>query len=347
MESNRKGLDKQKLPFVSVILPVYNAESTVRTAIEALLRQDYPPEKMEIIVVDDGSTDHSREIVSRYPVKLVCHDYNKGDSAARNTGARNAIGEILMTTDADDRVCESWVRNLVEGYEHPDVGAVVGSTHLEYDIENWQQRTIAQLWICMRGSQKVTRIHDHHGHISGSGRSMGTNQSFRKSVFEAVKGFDTSLTSGMELDILWRAEQAGYRIAFKPEAVVYVHPRPSIRDYMKHTYRRASGGVAIYCKHPSKLGIRYLFNAGFVPTLAILLTLGLFVKIAPLLYLSLVIVVSPLVFYLVQLMRARHYIQKTKDAVLILVVGYAAFFTAAIGIIRGVWSYIFSHRVRP
>ncbi len=346
MASNRKGKDKQKLPFVSVILPVYNAESTVSTAIKALLQQDYPSEKMEIIVVDDGSSDRSRGIVSRYPVKLVCHDYNKGVSAAINTGARNAIGEILMTTDADDRVCESWVRNLVEGYEDSDVGTVVGSSHVEYDVKNWRQRTIAQLYVCAYGGRKVTRIHDRYGRMSRSGKSVGTNQSFRKSVFEAVRGFDTTLSAGEDHDILWRVEQMGYRIAFKPEAIVYVHPRPSIRDYIKQAYHRASGGIAMYRKHPSKMGIRYLFNAGFVPILVVLLTLGFLLKIAPLLYLSLVILVSPLVFYLVQLMKVRQYIQKTKDAVLVLMVGYIGFFAVAIGIIRGIWGYMFRPRVR-
>jgi len=251
-----------------------------------------------------------------------------------------------MTTDADDRVCESWVRNLVEGYDAPDIGSVVGSTHVEYEVENWQQRTIAQLYVCAYGGQKVTRIHDRYGHMSRSGKSVGTNQSFSKSAFEAIKGFDTSLTAGMEQDILWRVEQAGYRIAFKPEAIVYVRPRPSIKDYVKQAYRRASGGVAMYWKHPSKVGTRYLFNAGFLPTLVILLTLGLILKIAPLLYLLAVIVVAPLVFYLVQLIRVRQYVQKPRDVALVLVVGYIAFITAAIGIIRGVWNYLFSRWLR-
>ena len=348
MRNNRKAedRDRQKLPFVSVIVPVYNAESTVSTTIEALLRQDYPSEKMEIVVVDDGSTDRSREAISRYPVKLVCHDQNKGDSASRNTGAENAIGEILMTTDADDRVDESWISNLVAGYGDSDVGAVVGSSHLEYDAGNWQQRILAEIWVCLRSGERVTEVHDRYRRMSRTGRSVGTNQSFRKSVFEALKGFDTNLTAGMELDILWRVEKAGYRIAFQPDAIVYTHPKSNIGDFLKQAFNRASGVVALYLKYPSMLKSTFLFNAGFVPALIVLLAIGFALDMALLLYISLVLIIAPLVFYIIQLIRARQYIQNPKDRLLVLGVRYAAFMAGVLGIFRGVWGRIMPRRKR-
>ncbi len=84
---------------VSLYIPCYNAERYIARAIEGALRQTNALD--EILVVDDGSKDGTREIASRYPVRIISHDRNRGLAAARNTGFRNARNELVASLDAD------------------------------------------------------------------------------------------------------------------------------------------------------------------------------------------------------------------------------------------------------
>ena len=321
-------------PFISVIIPAYNEEKRIATAIEVLLRQTYPKDKMELIVVDDGSADKTCEVVSKYPAKLIRHSKNRGDSAARNTGAKNAIGEIIATTDADDKVDENWLMNISKHYGEANVGSVVGSSHIVYSDENWQQRIIAELFICMRGSDAVKSIYDAKGRV-GSNKSMGSNQSFKKSVFFEIGGYDMGLTAGMEQDIIWKVEKAGYKIVFEPSSVVYITPRDNFKKYVKQVYSRAKGGVIIYFKHPTKISFRYLFNMLYFPIITVMPLLGVLFNIKLLIYFMIIILVLPIGYYFIRTLKARRYLKKTIDIPFILVIGYVSFIISSIGILRG------------
>jgi alpha-1,6-rhamnosyltransferase len=114
-----------KGPLVSVILPVYNAEAFLRETLDSIFALDYEP--FEVIVVDDGSTDGSAEIVRADRRVRFFEQANQGASAARNTGARHARGELLAYVDSDDLVPENKL-SLQVGYllEHPEVACVLG-----------------------------------------------------------------------------------------------------------------------------------------------------------------------------------------------------------------------------
>ncbi len=87
-------------PLITVVIPVYNGEKFIKTCLENVLGQSY--KNLEIIVVNDGSTDKSAEIAALYPVKTVTHEKNSGLSAARNTGIANATGDYIHFMDVDD-----------------------------------------------------------------------------------------------------------------------------------------------------------------------------------------------------------------------------------------------------
>jgi glycosyltransferase involved in cell wall biosynthesis len=114
------------LPLVSVIIPSFNNESFIGPAIESLFRQTYSEEKMEIIVVDDGSTDNTLEVLAKYEAKivLICHNH-RGIAAARNAGISRARGEIITFLDSDDIWHELRVEKVVEKFmEKPEAGMV-------------------------------------------------------------------------------------------------------------------------------------------------------------------------------------------------------------------------------
>ncbi len=108
------------MKLVSVIIPLYNARRYVAQAIESALNQTYS--NVEVIVVDDGSTDDPLEVISKYPVRVIRQD-NKGASAARNTGIREATGEFIVTLDADDTISPEYIVRTMS-LMTPDISAV-------------------------------------------------------------------------------------------------------------------------------------------------------------------------------------------------------------------------------
>ena len=110
-------------PRTSVIIPVYNASSTLRRCLEAIFRLDHS--SYEVIVVDDGSTDASLEIAREFPVRVIRVGRNSGPAFARNEGAKAAEGSILAFTDADCEVPEDWLQKAERALSG-DVAAVTG-----------------------------------------------------------------------------------------------------------------------------------------------------------------------------------------------------------------------------
>ncbi|MCA9467859.1 MAG: glycosyltransferase [Nitrospira sp.] len=119
-------------PLISVIIPAYNAERFIHLAVESVLSQSYPPH--EIIVIDDGSTDNTREVLKIFEGKVRClYQENRGPSAARNAGIRVAEGDLISFLDADDL----WTSNKLDSQyaymmAHPEI-AMVFSDHEEFN----------------------------------------------------------------------------------------------------------------------------------------------------------------------------------------------------------------------
>jgi len=140
---------KGKLAFVSVIIAAYNEANCIARKLESTLSQDYPEDRLEVIVVSDGSTDRTADIVATFldpRVKLLVQNERTGKSPALNLGVREARGEILVFTDANALFAPGSIRALAEHFTDPKVGLVSGQG-LYGEMGNGTSRAVANGYV--------------------------------------------------------------------------------------------------------------------------------------------------------------------------------------------------------
>jgi len=192
------GENENHAPLVSVIMAAYNSAEHIGEALDSVLAQDWHP--LEVVVVDDGSTDDTAAIVRRYPDVVYVKQENKGPSAARNTAVERSSGEFVANFDSDDLLPPTRVgdqaRYLIA---HPEVGAVFGR-------QEWMN---APEWMA-RDSV--------YGDVDGIPLS---SVMFRREVFFELGGYDTSFVHGEDMDLLVRMRERGIGYEVIPEIVLY------------------------------------------------------------------------------------------------------------------------------
>ncbi|MBI4526611.1 MAG: glycosyltransferase [Deltaproteobacteria bacterium] len=233
------------LPFASIIVPVLNGERTIRECLASLLKMDYPPERREILVVDNGSTDRTEAIVQSYPAALV-REKREGAAAARNRGIETSRGAILAFTDADCVVTTRWLSELVQGFEDPAMAAVEGRTIA------YLPTSPAELFAAVRGSHSVHRSPEHFlfPYVNTC------NVAFRQEVFSRIGLFDTRFPSagGEDVDFGWRFfREKDLKLLHNPKAVVFHRHRKTAWGYFRQQMRYGRGLAILQAKYPEKL----------------------------------------------------------------------------------------------
>jgi glycosyltransferase involved in cell wall biosynthesis len=209
-------------PFVSIIVCSYNGAKTLEPCLESLGQIDYP--NYEIILIDDGSTDNTREIAARFPDVRYVYQTNHGLSHARNHGAAIAKGEIFAYTDSDCMADPDWLYYLISTLLSGDY-AGVGGPNVSPPAQNWVQACVAA---APGGPSHVLLTDTVAEHIPGC------NMAWYRWAFENVGGFDPEYhKAGDDVDFCWRVQQSGHAIAFSPTAVVWHYRRFTLRAFRK------------------------------------------------------------------------------------------------------------------
>ncbi|HZA55565.1 MAG TPA: glycosyltransferase, partial [Candidatus Udaeobacter sp.] len=231
-------------PKVSVVICVYNGDRTLDACLASLERLNYP--NYEVIVVNDGSTDRSRQIAESYDYVRLIHQENKGLSEARNAGIRASQGEIIAYTDADCMTDTDWLTYLVARFQSSDFGAVGGPNFSPPD-----DSFVASCVAVSPGAPSHVLLDDEIAeHIPGC------NMAFRREALEAIAGFDPIFrAAGDDVDLCWRLQNKGYKIGFSPAAVVWHFRRNTIRDYLKQQRGYGKAETLLFFKHPSRFNV--------------------------------------------------------------------------------------------
>ncbi len=221
--------EQNDLPFVSVIVPVYNDSKLIRTCIEALLAQTYPHDHYEILVVDNGSTDVTRDVVGLYPVTLLVEDTIQSSYAARNKGLQHARGDIIALTDSDCTPVPSWIEEGVHALKVHAADMAGGNVRFLYS----PRLTGAEIYDLL--------IHmNTERYIRERSCAVTANLFVRKSVFDAFGPFPSAMKSGADMFWTRRAATQGYKLVYAPHAEV-MHPTRQLGELLKKQYRVGKG----------------------------------------------------------------------------------------------------------
>ena len=228
---------------VSVVIPAYNAQDTIAQAVSHSLAQAKGPMEVEVVVVDDGSTDDTAEVAESVGARVI-RQKNLGPASARNKGWESTSGNLICFTDADCIPSPGWLENLLDGFTDLQVGAVAGS----YEVANtssWLARWVHQ------------EIMERHKRMPPFIRAFGSyNVAIPRHVLQATGGFDPVYrrASGEDNDLSYRIIRKGYRIAFRPQArVAHYHPE-KIWQYLMEQYRHGFWRAKMYQDHPDMTG---------------------------------------------------------------------------------------------
>jgi GT2 family glycosyltransferase len=232
------------LPKVSVIVCSYNGGQTLRECLASLMRLDYPD--VEIVLVDDGSTDQTPAIAAEFPEVIYHRQVNKGLSEARNVGAELATGEIVAYTDSDCVVDEHWLRYLVQSMRDQNVEAI-GGPNITPPSDGWIAKCVA----ASPGNPSHVMLDDHFAeHIPGC------NMAFRRQTLLDLGGFDTQFRqAGDDVDLCWRLLDTGQKIGYAPAAMVWHHRRATVKAYAKQQKGYGRAEAMVQFKHPHRFGV--------------------------------------------------------------------------------------------
>ncbi len=202
------------LPSVSVIIPAHNEEEYIERTLLALHNSDYPKDLLDIMVVDNNSSDRTHAIASEYADKtLLLREGNVG--AVRNLGAKNSLAKVLIFLDADCLIDDGWIsRGVALLWENNNV---FGGPYKVRNNANWVER----LWLLE--NTKYPRLQPD---------LLGGCIFIRSETFASVGGFNEDMTSGEDSDLSARLRKSGYSVNIVPDlAVIHLGNPQTIKKF--------------------------------------------------------------------------------------------------------------------
>jgi len=227
---------------ISVVVAARDDERVLADCLASLAAVDYPPERREVLVVDDGSRDRTLDVAGSFSGRTL-EARRRGVCSARNAGIDAASGGIVAFTDPDCVVTTSWLTEIAKPFADPAVGAVAGA------IVPYPPRTLAELYAARRMSHSQLRCLTHR-------YAMTPNLAVRRAALERIGGFDVGMPGGgyEDADLCWRLQrETGLELRYAPRAVVLHHYRSTPREFLLQHYRYGRGLALLRRRFPSRV----------------------------------------------------------------------------------------------
>ena len=260
---------------ISVIICTYNRAPLLKRALKSLTCQTLRPDQFEVIVVNDGSSDHTAEVcksISEEMPNLIYRstDKNTGLGNAANFGVQSAKGDYLLFTDDDCIASKDWVERMGEALKK--YALVAGSVSSPNSSFVEYCHNIAEFHPFMGG-----RSEGPIDFIAGS------NMGFRRSLFDEMNGFSAG-TMSPDMEFILRAREKGYQIYFIPKAVVtHEHNRTSFSSIFRYSADHASETILLRNKYRLLLHTPFIFRSPILillaaPVISLKVTAGIYLS---------------------------------------------------------------------
>lgn len=227
---------------ISIIIPTFNGASRIGSCLDALLRQvkDFDS---EIIVVDDGSSDSTVDVVRTYPKVRLISQRNSGPAAARNRGAAEAKGSVIVFTDDDCVPTPRWLSAMIKPFDDPDIIGVKGAyrTRQKALVARFVQLDYEDRYRMMATLPYIDFVDTY-------------SAAFRRDRFLELNGYDATfpVACAEDAELSYRMSERGWKMVFAPEAVVY-HTHPdTLWGYLRKKYKFAFWRMLALRKNPKK-----------------------------------------------------------------------------------------------
>jgi cellulose synthase/poly-beta-1,6-N-acetylglucosamine synthase-like glycosyltransferase len=233
---------------VSIIVPSYNEEQVIENTIRSLLCSDYP--HFEIIIVDDGSSDRTSDIVNEKfggePLVQLFTVANAGKAAALNFGLRRAQGDVIVALDADTQFPPETIRALARRFVDPRIGAVAGNAKVGNRIN------IVTRWQALEYITSQNMDRRAFASLNCITVVPGAVGAWRRELIEQCGGFSNdTLAEDQDLTLLIR--KLGYKIGYEEAAIAWTEAPDGVRTLARQRFRWAYGTLQCLWKHRDAL----------------------------------------------------------------------------------------------
>ena len=281
-------------PFISILVPAYNEEKTILKTLRSIYALDYSQEKMEVIVINDGSKDATLQVISQFgfdkPNMIIINQENKGKAAALNSALKIARGELFACLDADSFVHPFTLQKMLHIYatEKDERLAIVTPAMKVYEPKNMLQKV---QWLEYLVIILIARLSSEMDSLYVA---PGPFSLYKTAVIRRIGGFDEqNITEDQE--IAYRIQQHHYRIKQCPDGYVYTSSPETLKGFYRQRRRWYLGGMICASKYKSMVGNKEYGDFGIMQMVKNVLGYGFaIVGIG----LGLYLLLKPLVHYL-------------------------------------------------
>jgi glycosyltransferase involved in cell wall biosynthesis len=258
---------ERNFPLVSIIIPCRNERRYIAKCLDSIIAQDYPKEKLEVLVADGMSDDGTRKIISNYcrkfPFVKLLNNPKKFTPFALNIGIKNSVGETIIRMDAHAEYAPDYISQCAAAARQSGVENVGGRSVLSPRDDSLTARAIVAVLSSFFGAGDAT----YKTKIAQKPIEVDTvfGGCFKRGVFDKVGLFDERMIRNQDLEFNLRLRRAGGKIVLFPEIVSYYFPKKSLRDFARHNF--ADGFWVIY---PLKFGLKTFSWRHFLPMVFVL-----------------------------------------------------------------------------
>lgn len=238
-------------PLVTVVMPIYNEERFIEDTLMRVVKQDYPEERLEILVVDGMSTDSTRKLVlniaDKYSSIQLLDNPKKKSSSGRNIGFRSGKGEFFVVIDGHCYIpTDQLIKNIVKAFRETGADCLGRPQLLDPPGLSPFQKAVAVARASKIGHSASSHIYsDFEGFVSPTSNGAA----YKREVFDRVGYVDEKFDAAEDLEFNYRVEKAGLKCFTSPSLMIKYYPRESLFELFHQLKRYGQGRYNFICKH--------------------------------------------------------------------------------------------------